>query len=766
MKANQDKLNQMTFINKLSTLPERQLKWLIGTWAFVFRLFVYPLIDPTLFDCLFSDIPSRPATYPQVTVSLILIQDMFNKTDDEMHDWMMSGAVDIRFATNTLGIETEKIPTSDKALTDFRNRCRNYAETHEGKNPLDECLKNTEFAICAMMGIDLSNVRMDSTQVSANMARMSRERIVYTENRRMLEYIAGQEKPEQLSAIEEMGLHHYLEDFDVNKVLYHASISSDKKRKKLADEADMILKICTEADLESTEGKLFKRVLSEQTVVEKGKRRFAVPEDHTMSSSCVQNPVDPDATYREKAGKAFIGYVTNIAEAVGPLGSQIVSWDLQQNVVNDAEMAKNFLQCAMAITDGIASYNKLLGIENPADMEKCRAVLNEKMELVQNTMLEAARANRRIPRAADLDPLHEETVRSTQMDMFEYFDSLGVCVQNGTGNASEAVSTAVNGNASVRTLSERILDSVDNTPLTFNEPVTPESADEEKKDDSTASAGEESGEDTADKETSSEQETEESSDNAPKGILVSDGDNFTINGVPGEEVLKTPEFAELPDDIRRQAILLTIRKRQGLTIADLKDTNIVTTDGAYSDEALAQLAAKAGFTFLPTDLFGKNCNPIIGLFHMDEGHKNVVSCPMGYPCTCTTYKTGQVRVTMEGNHCQHCPFRNDCKAKYQPRKGTYTFNLSPNSYSRIHTEAFIGSEQYKAVGRFRNGVETIPAMLHNVFHIDDMPTGRAVKKERLGLKMIACNIKKFVSYAFDDSKIAENPILARSMATT
>ena len=30
------KLNQMSFINKLSTIPERQLRWLIGTWAFSF----------------------------------------------------------------------------------------------------------------------------------------------------------------------------------------------------------------------------------------------------------------------------------------------------------------------------------------------------------------------------------------------------------------------------------------------------------------------------------------------------------------------------------------------------------------------------------------------------------------------------------------------------------------------------------------------------------------------------------------------------------
>ena len=762
MKANQAKLNQMSFINKLSTISERQLRWLIGTWAFSFRLFVYPLINPALFDCLFSEEPSRPATYPQVTVSLILIQDMFDRTDDEMHDWMMSGDIRIRFATNTLGIDPEKMPTSDKALTDFRNRCRSYAETHDGKNPLDECLASTEFGICALMGINLSNVRMDSTQVAANMARMSRERIVYTGNRKMLEYIAKQEKLEQLKAIEEKELKHYLEDFDINRVLYHASVSQDTKRKKLADEADMILHICTEEDLESTEGKMFTRILSEQTVADNGIRRFALPEDHVMSSGCVQNPVDPDATYREKAGKEFIGYVTNFAEAVGPLGSQVVSWDLQQNIVNDTDMAKTFLKQAEHIITGIDSYNRMLGIENPADMEKCKAVLKEKMKLVGDTILEAARESCTIHRAADVDPIH----RGTQVNIFDFFDGFGVCMQNGTGDPSESAGTDSDDNAACQTLREKILDSVDNTPLTFNEPVLSENAVEEEKDAAAASADKESGENTTENETSTAQKTEESSDNAPKGILLCKGDDFYIDDVPGEEVLKTPEFADLPDETRKQAILLTIRKHQSLTLDDLKDTNIITTDGAYSDEALAQLAAKAGFTFLPTDLSGKDCNPIIGLFHLDEDHKNVVSCPMGYPCACTTYKSGQVRVTMEGSHCQHCPFRNDCKARYQPRKETYTFNLSPNSYSRIQTEAFIGSENYKAVGRFRNGVETIPSMLHNLLHIDEMPTGRAVKKERLSVKMMACNIRKFVGFLLGTSKIADNPILTRSTATT
>lgn len=48
---------------------------------------------------------------------------------------------------------------------------------------------------------------------------------------------------------------------------------------------------------------LIYRCISEQTIVENGKRRLKTKEDGTMNSDMLQNPADPDATYREKAEK-------------------------------------------------------------------------------------------------------------------------------------------------------------------------------------------------------------------------------------------------------------------------------------------------------------------------------------------------------------------------------------------------------------------------------------------------------------------------------
>jgi hypothetical protein len=62
---------------------------------------------------------------------------------------------------------------------------------------------------------------------------------------------------------------------------------------------------------------LQERVLKEQTVVEEfGTRRLKTKEDGAMGFQILQNPSDPDATYREKEGKQNRGYTANIVETV------------------------------------------------------------------------------------------------------------------------------------------------------------------------------------------------------------------------------------------------------------------------------------------------------------------------------------------------------------------------------------------------------------------------------------------------------------------
>ena len=132
-------------------------------------------------------------------------------------------------------------------------KCQEYADKHDGENPLDKCLHEIEYGMCALMGLDLTNIRMDSTQISANMARLSRETLVYTANMRMLRLLVNQENQRKNDAIKKANLWHYLEPNDKNKVIFHSHIKKEDKQKKLAEEASNILKGCLQNNLDKLE---------------------------------------------------------------------------------------------------------------------------------------------------------------------------------------------------------------------------------------------------------------------------------------------------------------------------------------------------------------------------------------------------------------------------------------------------------------------------------------------------------------------------------
>lgn len=863
MIANQNQFKQMGFFNSLSTLSSRQIGWLTGSWAFLFRLFIYPLIDPRMFDELYSPEYSRPANPPQVIVSMLLIQQMYNKTDDEMHDWMMGGDIALRFATNTIGLPLDCIYSNDKQLSRFRARVTKYANEHNGRNLLDECIQNVNYGMWAMMGITLQNVRMDSTQIAANMAKMSRTSLVYSANWRILRDILKND-PSQKQVITDAGLDHYLQDYDANRVLYHSQTSIESKQLTLASEASSILDLYPETARNTDEWKLYLRILSEQTVVENGVRRFVSTKDGTLKATFVQNPVDPMATYREKANNKFIGYVLNFAEAVGVCGSQIVSWDLEQNVVQDPVMALTFLKEADAIVAGIREYCDILGIEHPNDMEKCQKTLQEKVKLVTDEINDAFGKGRRIPMSVELDPLHvqdednsgwETPADGQQLSMLEeLLSGLGVCVQgkskpnlegetaadaavesveasdessetvsdngqsttasvdsdsqsdsipdsNDAGTKVEPISGVIVGSVisateSSDTTDASVVDDSQSSPASEShtetqesnrvpEDVTPDSStavegtvqvfhdNQETKPEAAINPGSDSTGTKTDAASSENQQAESdkdgsSSDNkkeesAPK-LVILNGKCF-IDGIELTTYIKEHDFAALPSELRRQALLHLLRQNQQFHLGEIGNQNALVVDGAYSDEELQEQAAKMGFVILPTDLLGAKSNPVVGLFHFDDSRTSVISCPRnGQILEQVLEKTGKITLKMAPGACDNCPYRNDCKAEWQSRKMMWKVGVSPNAYSRVHTEAFMRGEDYNCIGQFRNGVETIPSILHNVMNVDGMPIGQVAKKAVLGLKVSALNIKKFFSFCSGKSTIRRNPILTRAFA--
>ena len=113
-----------------------------------------------------------------------------------------------------------------------------------------------------------------------------------------------------------------------------------------------------------------------QAVREDGSIRLKTKEDG-MGSDILQNPADPDATFREKAGKQHRGYAANVTESVGEAGSIVTDHQYEQNNHSDSEFLKEHLESAekrpeqvTLVTDGAYSgkENRRLAQEKNIDL--------------------------------------------------------------------------------------------------------------------------------------------------------------------------------------------------------------------------------------------------------------------------------------------------------------------------------------------------------------------------------------------------------------
>ncbi len=66
---------------------------------------------------------------------------------------------------------------------------------------------------------------------------------------------------------------------------------------------------------ESSEYQMLIRVIEEQTDKDSDGKLTLKSKKSGMNSEILQNPADPDATFREKAGKDNRGYIANVVEA-------------------------------------------------------------------------------------------------------------------------------------------------------------------------------------------------------------------------------------------------------------------------------------------------------------------------------------------------------------------------------------------------------------------------------------------------------------------
>ncbi len=346
---------QYSLTDSFNGLTSREQKVLEKSWAKVFADDIFPAIDEEPFRVLYSArTQSLGITPVNICIGALIIKEMFQASDDEIVESLM---LDTRYQYALHTTSFEEQPLSDKSLTRFRKRCYEY-ETTYGVDLLHDCISGLSRQIAKITGISPKIRRMDSFMIEANIKNLSRAELLYTCLSKFVIYLHKNGFDPLLA-----GLEHYYDSNDFNRMFYYSDSSKTEDHiKTILDDTDRLLRLCGRDFDDATEYQLLIRCLSEQTVVDGTVRRLKTKEDGGMDSSVLQNPSDPDATYREKAGKKYQGYVANVDESVGENGSVITDYQLEQNHYPDSRFLKDslerngvFEEGSTLITDGAYS---------------------------------------------------------------------------------------------------------------------------------------------------------------------------------------------------------------------------------------------------------------------------------------------------------------------------------------------------------------------------------------------------------------------------
>ena len=327
---------QMTFSDTIFGLTQREQKALKNSWAQVFADEIFPSIDESRFSVLYSDKASRPNTPVNVIIGALILKELFDKSDDELVEDIL---LDPRFQYALHTTSFEEQPVSDKTFSRFRERCYDYEQLH-GVDLYHDCVTDLAAKSAKLMKIDGRIRRMDSLMVEANIRTLSRMELLYRCISKLVCFLHKNGHDDRIASME-----HYYDPDDYNRVIYHSRSTEVQDRlQMLLDDADKLIRNCGDMFQDDIEYQLLVRCLAEQTIVDDGKRRMKTKADEAMTSNVLQNPSDPDATYREKAGKKHRGYVANVEESVGENGSIVTDYQFETNNTSDSAMLKTYLE--------------------------------------------------------------------------------------------------------------------------------------------------------------------------------------------------------------------------------------------------------------------------------------------------------------------------------------------------------------------------------------------------------------------------------------
>jgi len=298
---------QIPLTSNVDELPEKLRKRLENSWAGTFYRDIYCRIDEAVFAVLYADCPSRPNVPVNVLVGLEFLKAGKGWTDEELYGHYCYD-IQVRYAVGyrQLGEGDFELRT----LYYFRERLSEYMQK-TGLNLVLQAFEKITDEQLKAFSVKTNQQRMDSLQLASNIRQMGRVQLlveVLQRVERMLNESDRLRYAEAFAAYLKGHSGHYVYRMKGEEVAPHLERIGEFMQQLLVE-------------LQAGYGKeivyeILARVFGEHFKMEE--RKVKLKPNAELTSSCMQSPDDMEATYREKRGVGYQGYVANVTETCNP----------------------------------------------------------------------------------------------------------------------------------------------------------------------------------------------------------------------------------------------------------------------------------------------------------------------------------------------------------------------------------------------------------------------------------------------------------------
>ena len=321
--------NQPVLICSVNELPEEQREYLDTSWAGVFYREFFCRLNEAPFAVLYAKMPSRPNYPVNVLVGLEYLKAGFGWSDKEMYEAFLYN-MQVRYA---LGYDEFGKGYFDlRTLYYFRERLSRYMQ-EQGINLLDQAFEQVTDQQIVAFQIKTKLQRMDSTQVGSNIRRIGRVQLL-VEVLQRVQRMLNKSDQERYTA----GFAPYVQGHAGQYVYHMKTEETDAHLQRIGEFMHQLLVELKPIYATEPVYLVLERVFGEHFRLEQ-QNVVTIP-NQDLSATSLQSPDDMEATYREKQGKGYHGYVANLSETCDPQNplQLITKVQVASNNVDDSQL--------------------------------------------------------------------------------------------------------------------------------------------------------------------------------------------------------------------------------------------------------------------------------------------------------------------------------------------------------------------------------------------------------------------------------------------